>query len=77
MPLEAWLFARNQNMMRSAHNKAIKFAPYGRRTLVPRAVYGWRYAASPRWGRSESLSIGIQGQSTLRLLVRRCFEIAH
>ncbi len=24
-------------------NKAIKFAPYGRRTLVPRAVYGGRY----------------------------------
>jgi len=23
-------------------NKAIKFAPCGRRTLVPRAVYGWR-----------------------------------
>lgn len=21
-------------------NKAIKFAPYGRRTLVPRAIYG-------------------------------------
>lgn len=25
-------------------NKAIKFAPFGRRTLVPRAVYGGRYA---------------------------------
>ena len=24
------------------YNKAIKFAPYGRRTLVPRAVYGRR-----------------------------------
>jgi hypothetical protein len=24
-------------------NKAIKFAPYGRRALVPRAVYDGRY----------------------------------
>lgn len=26
-----------------AHNKAIKFAPFGRRTFVPHAVYGGRY----------------------------------
>lgn len=26
------------------HNQAIKFAPFGRRTLVPRAVDGGRYA---------------------------------
>ncbi len=26
-------------------NKAIKFAPFGRRTLVPRAVYGGRYVS--------------------------------
>ncbi len=27
-------------------NQAIKFAPFGRRTLVPRAVYGGRYVLS-------------------------------
>ena len=27
-----------------AYNNHIKFAPYGRRTLVPRAVYVGRYA---------------------------------
>ncbi len=30
-------------------NKAIKFAPYGRRTLVPRAVYGERYVIRQIW----------------------------
>jgi hypothetical protein len=29
-----------------ASNKAIKFAPFGRRTLVPRAVYCGRYVGS-------------------------------
>ncbi len=27
------------------HNQAIKYVHYGRRTLVPRAVYGGRYAS--------------------------------
>lgn len=31
-----------------AHNQAIKFAPCGRRTLVPCAVYGGRYASSEK-----------------------------
>lgn len=28
----------------NTHKQAIKFAPYGRRRLLPRAVYGERYS---------------------------------
>lgn len=31
------------------HNQAIKFAPFGRRTLDPRAVYGGRYNEHSLW----------------------------
>lgn len=37
-------------------NKAIKFVPYGRRTLVPRAVYCQRYLLSFHGGYFEKIN---------------------
>ncbi len=50
MPLELIMIALLGN--RKA-NKAIKFVPYGRRTLVPRAVYCQRYLLSFHGGYFE------------------------
>ena len=48
--------------LRSRANQAIKFAPCGRRTIVPRAVYGGCYAPT-----GSGLDITVEGLPRMAL----------